>query len=201
MSPSVRWATSSEARSAVDEAFRRWYALSRPARSRITAPRSWLVRVTDAVCLDRPALPGREPAPAGGEHATPAEQSATRTEQEAGEVVPAGRAALVPDDAFGTAPRPTPASRDGRSRSVPNRFGVPRCGLRARRLRPATPLRHDLVVHAVRHACLTQDATLLTSLPAPDATASFDGGGKVRAPDRPVLGGRQVARSLPALLA
>jgi RNA polymerase sigma-70 factor (ECF subfamily) len=76
-----------------------------------------------------------------------------------------------------------------------------RRSLRARRSRPTTPHQHDAVVRAVRQACATVDTALLASLPAPDATVFFDGGGKVRTLVRPVHGSRQAAQSLLTLLA
>lgn len=57
------------------------------------------------------------------------------------------------------------------------------------------------MVRAVRQACATEDTALLASLSAPDATAFFDGGGKVRTLVSPVHGSRQVAQSLLTLLA
>ncbi|MFF7982803.1 hypothetical protein ACFZDK_27400 [Streptomyces sp. NPDC007901] len=48
---------------------------------------------------------------------------------------------------------------------------------------------------------MNEDAEPLESLLRPDVTAFFDGGGKVRAPSRPVHGSRQVAHSLLTLLA
>nr|WP_249416521.1 RNA polymerase subunit sigma [Streptomyces sp. TS71-3] len=75
-----------------------------------------------------------------------------------------------------------------------------RRSLRVRRSRPTTPQQHDGLARAVRHACAEQDVELLVSLLSPDAAAFFDGGGKVRALTRPVHGGRQVARSLLALV-
>lgn len=73
--------------------------------------------------------------------------------------------------------------------------------LRAMHSRPTTPQQRDAVVLTVRQACATEDAPLLASLLAPDATAFYDGGGKVRAPTGPVHGNLQVARSLLALVA
>ncbi|MEV0040623.1 RNA polymerase subunit sigma [Streptomyces sp. NPDC050804] len=70
----------------------------------------------------------------------------------------------------------------------------------ARRSRHTSPEQYGAVAREVRQACLTQDAGLLASLLCPDATAFFDGGGKVRALVRPVHGGRQVAHSLLTLL-
>ncbi|MFE2092088.1 sigma factor-like helix-turn-helix DNA-binding protein [Streptomyces sp. NPDC059460] len=46
--------------------------------------------------------------------------------------------------------------------------------------RPTPPQQHDAAVRAEREACAAQDADRLTALLAPDATAFFDGGGKVR---------------------
>lgn len=59
----------------------------------------------------------------------------------------------------------------------------------------------DEVARAVRRACVTEDEALLTSLLAADATALFDGGGKLRALVGPVHGDTRVARSLLTLLA
>ncbi|MFJ9537557.1 RNA polymerase subunit sigma [Streptomyces sp. NPDC101225] len=59
----------------------------------------------------------------------------------------------------------------------------------------------DAVVRAVGRACLAGNGELLTSLLCERATAFVDGGGKLRAPDRPVHGRRPVARTLLALLA
>lgn len=106
--------------------------------------------------------------------------------------------------------RPTPPERDRTpeeeiSGVPPNapyswaeRARRPRRELRAR---PATPQAHDTVARAVRHACTEEDEELLASLLAPDATAFFDGGGKVRALVAPVHGDAQVARSMLRLLA
>ncbi|MFC5212522.1 hypothetical protein [Streptomyces coerulescens] len=73
--------------------------------------------------------------------------------------------------------------------------------LRARRGRPTSVGEHDAVVRAVRQACVREDERALASLLAADAAAFFDGGGKVRAPVRPVEGDVPVARSLLTLLA
>ncbi|MFG2480318.1 RNA polymerase subunit sigma [Streptomyces fagopyri] len=74
-------------------------------------------------------------------------------------------------------------------------------GVRVPRPHPATSYQHDVLARTVRDACAAQDGELLASLLAPDATALFDGGGKVRALATPVHGGRQVAASLLTLLA
>jgi len=66
---------------------------------------------------------------------------------------------------------------------------------------PEGPEEHDALARAFGRACLAGDTEGLASLLAADATAFFDGGGRVRAPARPVHGGRQVAHTLLALLA
>lgn len=73
--------------------------------------------------------------------------------------------------------------------------------LQLRRSRPTAPTEQDALARAVHQACVSEDADVLASLLCPDATAFFDGGGKVRALSRPVHGNRQVARSLLTLLA
>ncbi|MER7818221.1 sigma factor [Streptomyces sp. NPDC096153] len=211
----ARWmlGSGSEAEHAVDEAYRKWYELSRPARARIVEPRSWLVRTTGGICLDRLAPPGH--ATPGSRHhpapdtPTPAQRPHAVLAEEIDEVLlgaldsltPAERAAFVLNDVFGMPPA-TASGIVGRSgHECAELVHHARHSLRTRRARPATPRRHDTVVRAVRRACVTRNPVLLASLLAPDATAYFDGGGKVRALDRPVRGARHVARSLLTLLA
>ncbi|MFJ3307381.1 hypothetical protein ACIPSA_30665 [Streptomyces sp. NPDC086549] len=114
---------------------------------------------------------------------------------------PAERVAFVRNDVFGTTPD---AVTDIVGRTEPECAGhtdqARRC-LRMQRSRPTTPQQHDSLARSVRRACVTEDAELLASLLCPDVTAVFDGGGKVRALNRPVHGRRQVAHSLLTLLA
>lgn len=76
-----------------------------------------------------------------------------------------------------------------------------RAGVRVRRARPASAREQDAVVRSVVRACASGDDEALTALLCADAVAFFDGGGKVRALDRPVHGSRPVARALLTLLA
>lgn len=177
--------TGSAAEGIVDETYRRWYALSDTARAEVATPLSWLATTTGDICLARlggPAGPGR------GESAGPE----------------TWRAAFSHNDAFGKAPG---AITDTTGRTAPEGVAFAGGAGRARRWlwtwrsRPGTPTRHDALACAVREACAAEDATLLASLLCPDATAVFDGGGKVRALVRPVHGSEQVARSLLTLLA
>ncbi|CAL9319210.1 RNA polymerase subunit sigma [Streptomyces sp. SudanB66_2053] len=140
-----------DAEGAVDECYRRWYALSGRERERIAVPRSWLADSVGGICLARLALPG------------PGSGAGTGAE----DVVPA-----VPD-------------------VIVARPAV---------MEPTTLRRHDAVVHAVRRACVTADEETLLSLLAPDASAFFDGGGKIRTLVEPVHGRDRVARGLLRLL-
>ncbi len=138
-----------DAEAAVDECYRRWYALSDRERERIAVPRSWLADSVGGICLARLALPGPG-SDAGAE-----------------DVVLA-----VPDEVVA----------------------------RPHAMEPTTLRRHEAVVHAVRRACVTADEEMLLSLLAPDASAFFDGGGKIRTLVAPVHGRDRVARSLLRLL-
>jgi len=73
--------------------------------------------------------------------------------------------------------------------------------VRARLARPVPARREHEITVAIRQACSDQDGPRLRSLLAPDATAFFDSGGKIRALTRPVHGDAQVAGSLLVLLA
>ncbi|MEV6131380.1 RNA polymerase subunit sigma [Streptomyces violaceusniger] len=106
-----------------------------------------------------------------------------------------------PEDAFGMAPD-TVADIVGRTEpECAELADRARHSLRKRHSRPTTPDEHDALAHAVRRACVSEDAGLLASLMCPDATAFFDGGGKVRTLIRPAHGSRRVAHSLLTLLA
>ncbi|WP_030934171.1 RNA polymerase sigma factor [Streptomyces sp. NRRL B-24720] len=197
------------AESVVDETYRRWYGLSGAARRQITTPRSWLAKTVGGICLD--LLPDR--GAAGRRRGVrgqgrDAEGPQEKLEEEVSRVLlnaldslsPAERAAFV----LKNAGMPPNAIADVVGRTEPECAELvdrARHHLRVQRSRPTTPERHDALACAVRQACLTEDARLLVSLLCPDATAFFDGGGKVRALVRPVHGSRQVAHSLLTLLA
>ncbi|MEU0603428.1 RNA polymerase subunit sigma [Streptomyces sp. NPDC006393] len=113
---------------------------------------------------------------------------------------PPDRAACVLDDVVGTVPDTVAGIVGG---APPERAGPAeraRRRLPPRHSGPATPEEHDALARSVRQACESDDAGLLVSLLRPDATAFFDGGGKVRALIRPVHGSRHVAHSLLTLL-
>ncbi|WP_369226948.1 RNA polymerase subunit sigma [Streptomyces sp. R39] len=191
----------------IDEAYREWYGLTDRERSRTGSPRTWLTRIVGTICLERLAPPdpdgdaqrcvrdrGRRPTgPEGGAGAVLLRKPETLS--------PAERAALVRSDA----PRTAGGTVEGGPGQPEPECAEPanqaRHSLRTRRAQSASPCRQDDIAHAVRQACADEDAGRLVSLLAPDVTAFFDGGGKVRAPTRPVIGSEGVARSLLTLLA
>ncbi|MGY6019930.1 RNA polymerase subunit sigma [Streptomyces spinosirectus] len=180
-----------EAERVVDEVYRRWYGLSDEARRRIVRPRYWLAKTAGRSCLSRLAGTGRSD---GG----PERECLLKTLDV---LSPPERAAFVLGDLFGTAPEKVAdiVERDGPEYAELAERA--RESVRTQRARQVAPREQDAVVRAVGRACREGDAELLASLLCAQATAFVDGGGKIRAPDRPVHGGRQVARTLLTLLA
>jgi RNA polymerase sigma-70 factor (ECF subfamily) len=160
-----------EAQSVVDATYRRWYALSATERARIASPRSWLATIVGGIPL----------------------ASADRHHDAGPGRADAERSAFGLEGAFDAAP--------GRKPECVGPADILRRALRAGRSRPTAPLEHDAIVRAVKGACAAQDAGSLASLLCSDAAAVFDGGGKVRAPVRPVHGRELVAGTLLTLLA
>ncbi|MFD9292787.1 RNA polymerase subunit sigma [Streptomyces sp. NPDC060030] len=194
----------------VSEAYRRWYGLSDAERASIGQPRAWLAQVAGSVCLARLRFPGgSEVGPRGEDWGVRASSGpGGLLEEEISEVLlgaldaltPSERAAFVLNDVFGMAPGAV-AGIVGQSE--------PRCAeladraresLRTRHAVSTSPEQHDVVVRSVQRACAADDGALLASLLAPEVTAFFDGGGKVRALVKPVQGRGPVARSLLTLL-
>lgn len=199
----------SEAERAVAETYRRWYELSAPARAAVTIPRSWLAKAAGGICLTRLAMVDRRELRTDREDSGAAGRSAVSLEEEISGVLlkaldalsPAERAAFVLADVFGMTPGAVAdivGQPEGECTELADRA---RHSLRVQRSRPTTPQQHDTVVHAVRKACANQDVHLLACLLTADATAFFDGGGKVRALSRPVHGNQRVAASLLTVLA
>ena len=81
-------------------------------------------------------------------------------------------------------------------RAVPASVHVPP----AEKSDPATLAAHDRVARRFAEACDAGDHTALATLLSPDAVVVCDGGGKVRAPVRPIRGAQEVARFVAALL-
>ncbi|MFD6193490.1 RNA polymerase subunit sigma [Streptomyces sp. NPDC060275] len=196
---------SDAAESVVGETYRQWYGLPEAERARISTPRAWLAKVAGGICLARLAVP--DPRPVAGDDGA-ADGGRGPLDEELSAVLlnaldslsPAERAAFVLNGVFGMAPGAV-ADVVGQSEPEVTELTVrAQNSLWAHRARPTTAGEHDAVARGVRRACATQDEGLLVSLMAPDVTAFFDGGGKVRALIEPVHGREQVARSLLGLL-
>jgi len=194
-----------EAERVVDEVYRRWYGLSDEGRRQIARPRSWLAKTAGQSCLSRLAGTGRRDDGPEQERLPTTQQCLPTTQAclltTLDVLSPPERAAFVLGDLFGTAPEQV---ADIVERSGPDYAELAeraRKSVRTQRARQVAPQEQDAVVRAVGRACREGDGELLASLLCAHATAFVDGGGKVRAPDRPVHGGRQVARTLLTLLA
>ena len=209
-----------EAEDAVQETYTRWYAMSRPQQDAIESPGAWLTTVASRVCLDllRSARARREryvgewipePLPErtewiggrpGGTTADPAERVTLDESVNMAFLVvlesmtPAERVAFILHDVFGYSFAEV-AEIVGRTPAACRQLA----SSARRRLRaaqpPAIPTAQQAgIVRDFRQAWEAKDIEALIGLLDPDATATGDGGGLVRAELHPVEGARQVAR-------
>ncbi|MFF3443798.1 RNA polymerase sigma factor SigJ [Streptosporangium sp. NPDC002721] len=214
-----------EAEDVVHEAFARWFALSDEARREIRSPVAWLVRVTCRICLDQLGsararreryvgdwLP--EPLPDdsrwGGtgrnSSGDPAERVALDDSVSMGmlvmleSVTPAERVAFILHDVFDL-PHTEIAGIVGRSAESSRQLAASaRRHLRSDRRRAVSTHQHRSIVSAFRNACEHGDLDTLIGLLDPQVTVRADGGGKVRAALRPILGPEKTARYFLGLL-
>ncbi|MEU6782096.1 hypothetical protein ABZ912_23070 [Nonomuraea angiospora] len=162
----------------VQETYRRWYALDDEERAGIAVPRAWLTRVAGGLCLELLA-PGAPPVPGAAAAPFPAAVPVPRP-RPAAVPVPRSRAVVLP------AHRPQPAVLPAHQQARPDR---------------AMLLRHDRVARRFAVACDLGDTAALRAVLAADAIVVSDGGGKLRAPVRPIHGADAVARFVTSLLA
>ncbi|MFF1568209.1 RNA polymerase subunit sigma [Streptomyces sp. NPDC058293] len=197
--------TGPEAEDAVTHAYQRWYGLTDAQRTSITEPRTWLTRTTGTICLAR--LPLQKGSSAIAPEAAPEFDQALTEEisdvllDALNALSPAERAVFVLDDAFAVPLQAVAKALRQSADTSATLADHARDSLLGQQVRATTARQHDRIVHAVREACSTLDAARLDSLLAPDASAFFDGGGKVRALPRPVHGNHNVGRALLTLLA
>ncbi|WP_406262287.1 RNA polymerase sigma factor SigJ [Actinacidiphila glaucinigra] len=217
--------SSYDAEDVVQETYMRWYALSEDDQREIRSPMAWLVRVAGRICLDHLSsarvrreryvgewlpepLPGSagagvDPAATGPD---PADQISLDESVTMGvlvvldSVTPAERVAFILHDIFGV-PFTEIAETVGRSPAACRQLATSA----RRRLRAAEPpairsSRHRDVVSAFKHACETGDLDTLVGLLDVNATATADGGGKVRTALRPVVGADKIARLILGVL-
>ncbi|MET8640435.1 RNA polymerase sigma factor SigJ [Streptomyces sp. NPDC004675] len=211
--------SSYDAEDVVQETYARWYALSEEDRRGIRTPMAWLVRVASRICLDQlssarvrresylgewlpeplPGAPWDTGRPAGP-GTDPADQVSLDESVTMGvlvvldSVTPAERVAFILHDVFGV-PFTEIAETVGRSSAACRQLASSaRRRVRAAQPRSVRGSRHRDVVSAFKRACETGDLDMLVGLLAANATATSDGGGKVRTALRPVVGADRIAR-------
>lgn len=209
-----------EAEDAVQETYVRWYRLTEDEQAGIRNPAAWLTTAMTRVCLNvldsarhrRESYVGEwlpEPLAAGSvllgpgaPAADPADQAALADEVTMALMVvldaltPGERVALVLHDVFGYRFDEI-AEMVGRTpQAVRKLASTARRHVEDERRRASTPVQQRQVVESFVEACLTGDVATLVGCLDPSAVATSDGGGRVRAALRPVVGADRVARFL-----
>lgn len=210
----------SDAEDAVQDAFVRWVQLSDGQRAAIDNPAAWMMRVTSRICLDMlgsararresyvgPWLPEPVPAHAVGAGALDPLDRVTLDESVSmalqvvlDTLTPAERVAFVLHDVF-ELPFAQVAATLGRSVDATRQLASSaRRKVRTRTEGAAPRERHDAVAAAFAAATGEGDFEALVAILHPDVTLTSDGGGKVSAARRPVLGAANVARFILGVL-
>jgi RNA polymerase sigma-70 factor (ECF subfamily) len=210
--------TVADAEDAVQETYVRWYRQSDADRERIDNPAAWLTRVASRICLDMlgSARARREryvgewlPEPLPGESAiaaaVPVDPLDRITLDESVSVAlmivlesltPAERVAFVMHDIFAV-PFAEIAETVGRTPEATRQLASQaRRRIRERRAGAASREQHDAVARAFAQATMTGELSALIAVLDPDVVLRSDGGGKVSAAIRPVVGADRVARFL-----
>lgn len=208
----------SDAEDVVQETFTRWYTMPAPARAEITNPTAWCVRVATRICIDLlkssrhrreayvgPWLP--EPLPhqvsvVGSLTADPADRitldesvtTAVLTVLES--MTPAERVSFVLHDVF-QYPFAEISEIVGRSTDACRQLASSaRRRLKSERSQAVDVTQHAAAVHGFKNALERGDIGALIGLLDPDVHVVNDGGGRVRAARREVIGAEKVSRFL-----
>jgi RNA polymerase sigma factor (sigma-70 family) len=214
-----------DAEDVVQEAYARWYAMSRSQQEAIDSPGAWLTTVASRICLDllgsaqtrRERYVGEwipEPLPErtewiGGRSGGTVDPADRVTLDESvnmaflvvlESMTPAERVAFILHDVFRYSFAEV-AEVVGRTPAACRQLASSaRRRIRASQA-PATPTAEQAgVVKNFKQAWEAKDIDALIGLLDPDATAIADGGGLVSAALRPIEGGEQIARYLVGLL-
>ncbi|WP_152351874.1 RNA polymerase sigma factor SigJ [Brachybacterium subflavum] len=211
--------TVAEAEDAVQETYIRWYRLPEEERAAIRVPRAWLTRAASRICLNvlgsarrrhesyvGPWLPEPVPALAFPTGSTRAEDPLDRVTLDDSvstallvvleAMTPAERVAFVLHDVFAV-PFPEVAETVGRTPAACRQLAASaRRRVQADRGRRASRSEHDDIVRAFAAAARSGDLAGLVAVLDPDVVLRSDGGGRVTAARRPVLGPDRVARFL-----
>jgi RNA polymerase sigma factor (sigma-70 family) len=209
-----------EAEDAVQETYARWYAMSAEQQDAIKNPGAWLTTVASRICLDLLGsarvrreryvgewIPEPLPGPAewasgplGGATADPADRVTLDESVSMAFLVvlesmtPAERVAFILHDVFGY-PFAEIAEIVGRTPAACRQLASSaRRRIRAAQSPPAPAARQAGLVRDFKAAWEAKDIHALIGLLDPDATATGDGGGLIRAELRPIEGAEQIAR-------
>jgi len=210
-----------EAEDAVQEAYARWYALSRPQQEAIESPGAWLTTVASRICLNllgsarsrREAYVGEwipEPLPErtewitgrpGGSTTDPADWVTLDESVNMAFLVvlesmtPAERVAFVLHDVF-RYPFAEVAEIVGRTPAACRQLASSaRRRIRASRAPAAPVARQAAIIKAFKSAWEARDIDALIGLLDPHATAVADGGGHAVTFERPIEGAGPIARA------
>jgi RNA polymerase sigma factor (sigma-70 family) len=209
-----------EAEDAVQEAYARWYAMTRQQQRAIQSPGAWLRKVTGRVCLDllgsarvrRERYVGQwlpEPLPDHTEwiskprEATAGDPADRVTLDESvsmaflvvlDSMTPAERVAFVLHDVFGYSFADV-AEIVGRTQAACRKLAFSARHRIDRSRTPAGPRAHQAdIVRDFKQAWEAKDIDALIRLLDPDAMMTADSGGLAKAALRPIAGREQVAR-------
>ena len=212
--------SANDAEDVVQQTYVRWFQLGDEERDAIERPRAWLTTVASRICLDilgsarmrRERYVGEwlpEPLPTAGEssgRSAPAVDPLDRITLDDSvsmallvvleSLTPAERVAFVLHEVFGV-PFAEIGEIVGRSPEATRQLASSaRRHIRDVRSRPTDAAEHTRLVTAFRRACEVGDLDALVRILDPDVTSTADGGGKVRAALRPIVGADNVARYL-----
>ncbi|MFF4226592.1 RNA polymerase sigma factor SigJ [Streptomyces sp. L500] len=215
-----------EAEDAVQDAFARWYGLSRSRREEILSPGAWLTTVTSRICLDllgsarvrRERYVGAwlpEPLPDRTERNRAGDVDPTGPADPADQIVldesvtmaflvvlesmtPAERVAFVLHDVF-RYPFTEIADVLGRTPAACKQLATSARRRVSVARAPMTTTGQANVVKHVKEAWEARDITALVGLLDPAAVMTADGGGMVGTVLRPVEGGARIAQYMIAI--
>jgi RNA polymerase sigma-70 factor, ECF subfamily len=208
-----------DAEDAVQEAYARWYTMSRQQQEAIESPGAWLTTVASRICLSLLGsararreqyvgewLPEPLPDPAewiGGQPGAPTADPADRVTLDESvsmaflvvldSMTPAERVAFILHDVFGYPFAEVAGIVDRTPAACRQLASSARHRIRALQPPPTPAARQASLVRDFKKAWEARDITTLIGLLDPGATAIADTGGLARALPSPIEGGEQVA--------
>jgi len=210
-----------DAEDAVQDTWLRWSAAD---RSQVSDPRAYLVRITTRLALDRlgsaqarretyvgpwlpePLMTGAVPVGGGGAPPDPGEAAEVAEQVSLAVLVvleslsPAERAVFVLRDVFGMSVGEVAAVLDRSEAAVRQMAHRAKQHVQARRPRFDTDRKAQRdVTERFLAAAITGDVESLLAAMAPGVVLVADGGGRVKAALRPIIGAEKVARFLGAV--